>query len=436
MCSSGRDTLAQELPVIPSHAPCLVTHTTRLSHSRLRPRSAWALVLCVLLAACGGGSGGAASAPAGPAAGGAPPPPEVSVVTVAVQAAPLVTELPGRVEASRTAQVRARVTGIVQKRFFREGSEVRAGQLLFQIDPAPYQAAVDSARATLAKAEASLAQASATVTRYQPLREANAISQQEFVAAQTAQSQADADVAAARAALRSAELNLGYATVTAPISGRIGRALVSEGALVTQAEATQLALIQQIDPVYVNSTQAVAEVARLREQALSAGKPMADAAPVRVLMDDGTELPQPGKLLFSDLSVDPTSAQVTLRTEVANPQARLLPGMYVRTRLVQGELVGAVLLPQQAVTRGSQGDSVLVVGEGSKPAARPVKIRGASGGQWIVTDGLKAGEQVIVDGFQKMRPGAPVKPVPWTAGPRPAAAPAAAASAVAPAASR
>ncbi len=379
------------------------------------------------LAACGGGD----QKPAAAAAGGAPPPPEVAVVTVAPKTAPLVTELPGRVEASRVAQVRARVNGIVLKRLFREGSEVKAGQLLFQIDPAPYQAAVDSAKAALARAQANLVQAREQATRFKPLADARAISTQDYINAQAAQAQAEADVAAAQAALRSAQLNLGYASVTAPISGRIGRALVTEGALVSATEATQLALIQQIDPVYVNSTQAVTEVARLRKAATAAST---DLSSVRIVLDDGSELPQRGRLMFSDLSVDPTSAQVTLRTEVANPQALLLPGMYVRTRLVQGQIAGAMLVPQQAVTRGPQGDSVLVVGEGGMAAPRNIKIGGVSGSEWIVLDGLKAGEQVIVEGFQKMRPGAPVKPVPWAgAAARPAPA---AASAPASAASR
>ncbi len=398
---------------------------------RRASRAVGASLLALLLAACGGGEQKPAAA-----GGGAPPPPEVAVVTVTAKTAPLVTELPGRVEASRVAQVRARVSGIVLKRLFREGSEVKAGQLLFQIDPAPYQAAVDSARAALAKAQANVTQAAAQATRFKPLADAKAISQQEYINAQAAQAQAEADVAAARAALRTAQLNLGYASVTAPISGRIGRALVTEGALVSATEATQLALIQQIDPVYVNATQAVAEVARLRKAASVAP---ADLSAVRIVLDDGSELPQRGRLMFSDLSVDPTSAQVTLRTEVANPQAQLLPGMYVRTRLVQGQIAGAMLVPQQAVTRGPQGDSVMVVGEGGNAAPRTVKIGGASGSNWIVLEGLKAGEQVIVEGFQKMRPGAPVKPVPWAGAGLPAAAavPAAtAASAPAAAASR
>ena len=385
---------------------------------RRAPRAFGASLLALLLAACGGGDQNPA------AAGGGPPPPEVAVVTVAPQTTPLVTELPGRVEASRVAQVRARVNGIVQKRLFREGSEVKAGQLLFQIDPAPYQAAVDSAKAALSKAQANLLQAKEQATRFKPLADAKAISAQEYVNAQAAQAQGEADVAAANAALRTAQLNLGYASVTAPISGRIGRALVTEGALVSATEATQMALIQQIDPAYVNSTQAVAEVARLRKAATAAA---ADLSSVRIVLEDGSELPQRGRLLFSDLSVDPTSAQVTLRTEVANPQAQLLPGMYVRTRLVQGQIAGAMLVPQQAVTRGPQGDSVLVVGEGGMAAPRTIKIGGAAGSNWIVLDGLKAGEQVIVEGFQKMRPGAPVKPVPWT-GAAAASAPASAAS--------
>jgi membrane fusion protein (multidrug efflux system) len=380
--------------------------------------AAW---VALLLAACGGGGD-----PKAQGGGGPPPPPEVAVVTVAAQSAPLVTELPGRVEASRTAQVRARVNGIVQKRLFTEGSEVKAGQLLFQIDPAPYQAAVDSAKATLAKAQANLVQARELATRYKPLADARAISSQDYVNAQAAQAQAEADVAAAQAALRTAQLNLGYANVTAPISGRIGKALVTEGALVSATEATQLALIQQIDPVYINSTQAVAEIARLRKATSAAPK---DLSAVRIVLDDGSELPQRGRLMFADLSVDPTSAQMTLRTEVANPQRTLLPGMYVRTRLVQGQIAGAMRVPQQAVTRASQGDTVLVIGEGNKPVQRTVKIGGAHGPDWIVLDGLKPGEQVIVEGFQKMmQPGAPVKPVPWTAAAAAASAPAAAAS--------
>ncbi len=400
--------------------------------------AATALLALALLSACG------REAPAPATAGAGAPPPAVGVLTVSSGSVPLATELPGRVEASRTAQVRARVTGIVQKQLFREGSDVKAGQALFQIDPAPYQAALASAQAALAKAQANQVQAAALVTRYRPLREAKAISEQEFVNAQAGQAQAEADMAAARAAIQTAQLNVGYATVTAPIAGRVGRALVTEGALVSQTEATQMALIQQTDPVYVNSTQSVADLRRLR-QALASGRATAPASvPVRIVLDDGTELGRPGKLLFSDVSVDATSGQVSLRAEVPNPDLQLLPGMYVRVRLAQAQLTQAALLPQQAVTRSAQGDTVLVVGPDNKPSARPVRLGGSSQGQWIVLEGLQPGERVVAEGFQKMRPGQAVTPVPWAPGASapaaataPAAAPAAApASAPASAASR
>lgn len=369
-----------------------------------------ALAMAALLAACGdkpqAGAGGA---------GQAPPPAEVGVITVQPQSVPLVTELPGRLEASRVAQVRARVAGVVQKRTFTEGSDVKAGQLLFQIDPSTFQAQYDSARATQGKAEANLAQASALVERYQPLQAAKAISPQEFLNAQVAQRQAQADVAAARAAVQTAGINLGYASVTAPISGRIGRALVTEGALVGQGEATPLALIQQVNPLYVNFTQSANDALQLR-RALQSGKldqAGAGAAVVRVVLDDGTEYPLPGRLLFSDLTVDPTSGQVSLRAELPNPQGTLLPGLYVRVRLEQAQVNGGVLLPQQSVTRSSQGDMVMVVDAQGQVAPRPVKLGGAQGNQWVVLEGLKTGEKVMVDGFQKLRPKTAVKPVPW-----------------------
>ncbi len=335
---------------------------------------------------------------------------------MAPQTVTLQNELPGRVEPLRTAQVRARVNGVVLKRQFTEGSVVRAGQPLFQIDPAPYVASVDSAQAQLARAQASLAQATATAERYKPLAEARAISQQDFVNAQSGQKAAEADVAAAQAALRSARINLGYAQVTAPIAGRIGRALVTEGALVSAAEATQLALIQQTNSVYVNFTQSSNEVLRLRRAMANneLRRVGGDAVAVSVVLEDGSVMPQPGKLLFSDLSVDPSSGQVTLRAEVPNADGLLLPGQYVRVRLAQAELPAGFLVPQQAVTRTQQGDTVLVVGEGNKPGPRTVSIRSGQNGQWVVTGGLKAGDRVIVDGFQKMFvPGAPVTPVPW-----------------------
>jgi membrane fusion protein (multidrug efflux system) len=313
------------------------------------------------------------------------------------------------------AQVRARVSGIVLKRLFTEGSEVKAGQPLFQIDPAPYQAALDSAKASLVKAQANLNQAAAQAERNKPLVEAKAISQQEYLVAVAAAKQGEADVAAAKAAITNAKLSVDYAHVTAPISGRIGRALVTEGALVGAAEATQLALIQQISSVYVNFTQSANEVQQLR-RALKAGQLRSagsNAAQVRIVQDDGTEVT--GKLLFTDVSVDASSGQVALRAEVPNPNSALLPGQYVRVRLSQAEVPSGILLPQQAVTRSASGDNVLVVGADNKPVPRQVKIGAAQGNQWVVLDGLKPGEQVIADGFQKMFvPGAPVKPVPWS----------------------
>lgn len=402
-----------------------------------RPRSSFAaraalpaalLAALLGLAACGKNDDKAAGAAA--AQGGGMPPPAVGVVTVAATSVPLYTELPGRVEAARSAQVRARVTGIVQKRLFQEGSDVKANQPLFLIDPAPYQAALASAQAQLARANAAVGQARALAARYKPLREANAVSQQEYDNAVAGQGSAEADVAAAKAAIQTAQLNLGYATVRAPISGRIGRALVTEGALVSAAEATQLAQVQQVDPAFVNVTQPVGELRRLREQ-LSSGraKSVGDRVPVEVLLDDGRPLGRSGHLLFSELQVDATSGQVLLRAEVPNRDQQLLPGMYVRVRLAQAALQQALLVPQQAVTRGTQGDTLYVVGADAKPQQRTVKVGSAQNGHWVVLDGLKAGEQVIVDGFQKMRPGAPVKPVPWSASaPAAASAPASAAS--------
>lgn len=376
-------------------------------------RAATLTVLCaaVLIAACGKSDG----KPGGGAPSG-PPPAEVGVITVTPQAIALSTELPGRLEASRVAEVRARAAGILQKRLFREGSDVQAGQQLFQIDPAPYVATEASAQATLARAQANLTQAAAQAERYKPLLDANAISKQDYINAVAAQKQAEADVAAGKAALQTARINLGYASVTSPISGRIGRALVTEGALVGQGEATQLAVVQQINPMYVNFTQSTTEVLKLR-QSVESGKfkraSGADAASVSVVLEDGTVYGQKGRLLFSDLTVDPTSGQITLRAEVPNPKGVLLPGMYVRVRFEQAEATNGIVVPQQAVTRASAGDSVMVVGADGKVAPRPVKIGTGQNGQWVVLDGLKPGEQVMVDGFQKLRGTAPVKPVPW-----------------------
>ena len=373
------------------------------------------LILIVALASCGKGP---AAGPPGVGPGGKPPPAEVGVVTVALGDVGLVTELPGRLEASRVAQVRARAAGILQKRLFREGSDVKAGQALFTIDAAPYAALSASAKASQAKAEANALQTTALADRYKTLVEVNAVSKQEYANAVAAQRQAQADVAVAKANVQTAGINLGYASVTSPISGRIGRALVTEGALVGQGEATQLAVVQQINPLYVNFTQSAADVMKLRA-ATANGKigqaNSVDAASVTVVLEDGTEYAKPGRLLFSDLTVDATTGQITLRAEVPNPTGELLPGLFVRVRLEQSRAKDAITLPQQAVTRTGQGDSVMVVSSDGKVSARPVKIGSAKGNDWVVLSGLATGEQVMVDGFQKLQPGAAVKPVPWQA---------------------
>ena len=391
--------------------------------------------IAMALVACGAKDG----APGAGGPGGGMPPAEVGVVTVASQSVALQSELPGRVSAVRVAQVRARVNGVVLQRLFREGSEVKAGQVLYQIDSAPYRASLESAEASVAKAQANVAQTTAQAERYKPLMEANAVSKQEYTSLVTAQRQAEADLATAKAAVQTARINLNYANITAPISGRIGQSLVTEGALVSATEATQMAVIQQTGTVYVNFTQSSTDVLRLRKAIASKQLRAAGdgSVPVRVVLEDGTELAKPGKLLFSDLTVDATSGQITLRAEVPNTDGLLLPGQYVRVRLSQAELPSGILLPQQAVTRSNQGDSVLVVGADGKPGQRPVKVGNAQNNQWVILDGLKEGDQVIVDGFQKMMvPGAPVKAVPWTgAAPAAAGAPGAAASAPAAAAS-
>ena len=419
---------------MPALSPTKSAPALRAPFAALPPhlvlKSVAVLALAVVLSACG-----KPSAPAAAAAGGMPAP-EVGVVTVAPGDVGLVTELPGRLEASRVAEVRARAAGILQERLFREGSDVKAGQQLYRIDAAPYAAALQSAQAGLARSMANLTQATALAERYAPLVKENAISQQEYASAVAAQKQAEADVAAGRASVQTANITLGYARVNAPISGRIGRSLVTEGALVGQGEVTQLAVIQQINPMYVNFTQSAGEVYKLRKalesgQLKSAG---AQTAAVQVVMEDGSVYEQPGRLLFSDLTVDSTTGQITLRAEVPNPKGTLLPGLYVRVRLEQATAGNAITLPQQAVTRSAQGDSVLLVDAEGKVGPRPVKVGGQQNGQWVILDGLKAGEQVIVDGFQKLRPNAPVKPVPWkapgtataTAAPAPAAAPVAA----------
>jgi membrane fusion protein (multidrug efflux system) len=377
-------------------------HSSRLSTMDNKTRIATTMT-AVLLAACGqGDQKGGAPAAGGP---GGMPPAEVEVVTVAAGTTTLTRELPGRLQAVRSAQVRARVEGIVEKRLFAEGTDVAAGSPLFQIDERTYKAAALAA-------EADAAVARLTVDRYRPLLDIKAVSRQEFDLAEAKLKQAEAALARAR-------LDLENARVLAPIGGRIGRALVTEGALVGKGEATHLATIEQIDPIYVNFTQANADLLRL-QQAIKAGRLKrtsgADGAKVELLLEDGSAYPQPGRLLFSDLAVDPNTGSVQLRAEFPNSRRELLPGTFVRIRFPEAVIDAAISVPQRAVQMNSQGQFVTLVDAEGKAAVRPVKTGGMSGADWIVAEGLKGGEQVIVNGLQKARPGSPVKPVPLGGG--------------------
>ncbi|CAB3883438.1 efflux RND transporter periplasmic adaptor subunit [Achromobacter deleyi] len=341
--------------------------------------------------------------------------PQVSVITVQPQRTPIVAELPGRVDAVRDAQIRSRVTGIVQKITFEQGGDVKENQLLFKIDPAPYKATYDQATAQLKQAQATLFSAKLLADRYAPLVKANAISKQEYDNAVASYRQAEANVAAAKAAQDNASINLGYTDVTSPITGRIGKPLVTEGALVDATQATQMATVQQLDPIYVDFTQSTADLASLR-RAFASGKLQQvgkDAARATVVLEDGSEYDKPGKLLFTGITVDPSTGQVNLRAEVPNPDGILLPGMYVRVRLEQGVDDQALVVPQQALQRTADGSQSLMLVKDNKIEQLPVTTGGAVNNNWIITSGLKAGDVVVVEGFQKIRPGAPVQASPW-----------------------
>lgn len=351
-----------------------------------------------------------------------PPAPNVSVETVRVQPLAISTELSGRVQAPRVAEVRARVAGVVLKREYREGSDVKQGDVLFRIDPAPFKADYDSARATLAKAEATLYQARLQDKRYAELIEIDAVSRQDRDNARAAAMQGEADVAAAKAAVERARLNLGYATVTAPISGRVGRALVTEGALVGQNESTPLAIIQQLDPIHADLTQSTREINALR-RALRAGELQQvgqGQARVTLIQDDGTPYPLPGKLLFSDISVDQSTGQITLRSEFPNPDLDLLPGSFIRVRLEQAVQPQGISIPQQAVLRDSAGQPrVLLVDGEQRIAERPVVLGNAQDNRWIVSEGLAPGDRVVTEGLQHVKAGDPVQITPSATGNQP-----------------
>ncbi len=335
----------------------------------------------------------------------------------------LTRELPGRTSAYRVAEVRARVNGIVLKRYFSEGSDVKEGQRLFQIDPAPYQAALEGAKATLARAEVNLANAKLVQKRNEDLVHDRVVSQQEYETTTAAMKAAEADVAAARAAVQTAEINVGYTNVTSPVSGRIGRAGVTEGAYGQASQATLLATVQQLDPVYVDVTQSTAELLKLRRD-LESGKLQAAGAgraKVRLVTEDGREYGPDGALQFADVTVDPSTGSVALRALFPNPKGELLPGMFVRARLAEGVNPAAILVPQVAVTRDQKGlPTALVVNAQNKVERRQLVTDRAVGDAWLVTSGVQAGDQVIVEGLQKVRPGADVTPVP-AAGPKQAA---------------
>jgi len=343
-----------------------------------------------------------------------PAPPEVTVVAVHKQAVPVTTELPGRTSPYLVAQVRARVDGIVLQRGFTEGSDVKASQRLYQIDPAPYRAALDSAKAAEQKAQANLVSTTALAERYKILLTGNGVARQDYDNAVAAQGQAAADLAAAKALVQQATLNLGYTSVASPIAGRIGISLVTPGAYVQAAAATPMTTVQQLDPIYVDLNQSSVQGLQLRRDVASGRTKVAGAngAKVTLFLEDGTQYPVAGNLQFTDVTVDPGTGSVTVRAVFPNPDQVLLPGMFVRARIEQGVNDQAMLVPQQGVTRDAKGQATaLVVGADGKVAQRSIQANSTFGNQWVVEGGLQEGEQVIVAGTQKVQPGMTVRAV-------------------------
>ncbi|MBB5716707.1 efflux RND transporter periplasmic adaptor subunit [Sphingomonas aerophila] len=384
------------------------------------------LTAAALLLALGGcGSNGGQGGQGGPGGQAAPPPPPVSFVVVQQTPVSLTTTLPGRTAPFETSDVRPQVNGLIRARSFVEGDMVRAGQPLYRIDAAPYEAQVASARAALARAQSTIASSGALARRYGELVKINAIARQEFENAQGSAAQARADVAAQQAALRSAQIDLARTTVRAPITGRIGRSLVTTGALVTNQQTNPLTTIQRLDPIYVDIQQSSADLLRLREQIMSGKISRDGAARVRVRLETGNLYPIEGTLRFADVTVDPTTGSQTIRALIPNPKGLLLPGMFVRAELPEGVQANAMLVPQRAVGRDERGNpTVMVVGAGNKVEVRPITTSRTQGDNWIVTTGLKPGDRVIVEGAMMLRPGMPVTPKPFSDKPAAGAAPA------------
>jgi membrane fusion protein (multidrug efflux system) len=395
-------------------------------HSTPAVLAATGAATVLMLAACG-------DKPAAPPSR----PPEVSVVTVQPQSVPVTSELPGRVSAYLSADVRARVDGIVLHRDFVEGSDVKAGQRLYLIDPAPYQAAYDSARATLQKAQANLVSVAAQANRYKTLVAANAVSKQDYDNAVASLGQGQADVASGKAAVETARINLSYTAVTSPITGRIGKSQVTPGAYVQASAATLLSTVQQIDPVYVDLTQSSIDGLRLRQE-FASGKLQLDSqkrAKIGLTLEDGTPYALPGTLQFSDISVDSGTGSVTVRAVFPNPKHELLPGMFVRAKLTEGVNDNALLVPEVGITHNAQGQATAyVVGPDNKVTLRVVNATRTVGDKWVVEGGLQAGERVVVAGVQKIAPGAVVNAVEQAPAPAAAAAAGTASPAPAPAA--
>lgn len=365
-------------------------------------------ILLPALASAAASAGCDRPSEAAPQAQVAPPPPEVGVYVVKPEAITLTAELPGRTAPFGIAEVRPQVNGLIEKRLFTEGADVRAGVPLYQIDAAPYEAALDAAKAALARSEANLTAARLRAERYRGLVAIDAVSKQEFDDAEAARQQAEASVASDKAAIRKAQIDLGYTRVNAPIAGRVGRSAVTAGALVTANQAQALATVQQLDPIYVDVAQSSAELLRLRRE-LAAGRLKSDRpgeARVRLRLEDGTEYSQTGRLQFSEVSVDESTGAVTLRAVFPNPRRELLPGMYVRAVIGEGVRENGLLVPQQGVSRNPKGEATaLVLGPDNKVEMRTIEAPRAIGDRWLVTAGLAAGDRVIVDGIQKVRPG-------------------------------